>query len=162
MALLAGSVAYFAFALLILKAQGHGVMTNRYDNFISNDSLGLLSVFHTLLVDPAYLISQVFTQEKLIFALSMLAPLAFAPIMLRRPGQLALCIPFVLVNLMSNYPYQHSIYFQYVFGSMALLIYLSLENLSGLPCRWRRSRSPFHGSGLPFLSSGLPFSAPAF
>lgn len=161
-ALLAGSVGYFALALLILKAQGHGVMTNRYDNFISNDSLGLLSVFHTLLVDPAYLISQVFTQEKLIFALSMLVPLAFLPFMLRRPGQLALWIPFVLVNLMSNYTYQHSIYFQYVFGSMALLIYLTLENLSGLPCRWRRTAalsmalaSLFFHLGLTFQRSGV-------
>lgn len=161
-ALLAGSVAYFAFALLILKAQGHGVMTNRYDNFISNDSLGLLSVFHTLLVDPAYLISQVFTQEKLIFTLSMLVPLAFAPAMLRRPGQLALWIPFVLVNLMSNYPYQHSIYFQYVFGSMALLLYLAMENLPGLPCRWRRTvalsmalASLFFHLGLVFQRSGI-------
>ncbi len=156
-ALLAGSVAYFALALLILKAQGHGVMTNRYDNFISDDSLGLISVFHTLLVDPAYLISQVFTQEKLVFALCMLVPLAFAPFMLRRPGQLALWIPFVLVNLMSNYPYQHSIYFQYVFGSMALLLYLALENLPGLSGRWRRAVALSMALASIFFHLGLTF-----
>ena len=40
--------------------------------------------------------------------------------------------PFLLVNLMSNYPYQYSIAFQYVFGVAAILIYLFIKNLASL------------------------------
>ena len=41
---------------------------------------------------------------------------------------LCFVIPYVLVNLMSDYTYQHDIFFQYTYGSTAFLFYLSVIN----------------------------------
>ena len=46
-------------------------------------------------------------------------------------------IPYVLFNLMSDYQYFHSIYFQYVFGSGALLFYLSVRNVTDIDIKLR-------------------------
>ena len=43
-----------------------------------------------------------------------------------------LTVPYILFNLMSDYTYFHSIYFQYAFGSGTLLFYLAVVNLSEL------------------------------
>ena len=41
-------------------------------------------------------------------------------------------IPYVLINLMSDYQYQHDIFFQYTFGSTACLIYLVAVNMADI------------------------------
>ncbi len=103
-------------------------MINRFDNFISDKRLGLASMFKTILVNPAYVLSQIAVKDKIMFFLEMLLPLGFLPLMTKDWQKWTLLIPFVLINLMSNYKYQHSIYFQYTYGSGALLIYLALVN----------------------------------
>lgn len=45
---------------------------------------------------------------------------------------------YVLVNLMSDYQYQHDIFFQYTFGSNAFLVYLTVVNLADLKINWQR------------------------
>ena len=60
----------------------------------------------------------------------MLAPLCFLPFVIRKPAKLILLIPFILINLMSNYPYQADIGFQYHFGTGAFLFYLAISNYS--------------------------------
>jgi len=49
-----------------------------------------------------------------------------------------LLIPYVLINLMSDYQYQHDIFFQYTFGSTACLMYLAVANLADLRIQWLR------------------------
>ena len=44
------------------------------------------------------------------------------PLFTRRFDRYILLIPYILVNLMSDYTYQHNILFQYNFGSTALLV----------------------------------------
>lgn len=126
--LFGGSLLYFGGALALLRTFGEGVMTGRYDDYIAEPSLGLLSVIKTLFLNPAYAIDQMITEEKLIFALLMLLPVACLPFLGKKLSQLILCIPFLLINMLPNYVYQHSIHFQYIFGVTALFFYLVVIN----------------------------------
>ena len=69
-------------------------------------------------------------KEKLEFIGLTLLPLAGIPLLTRRYEQLVLLIPYILVNLMSDYQYQHDIFFQYTYGSTACLFYLLVVNLA--------------------------------
>ena len=137
----AASCLYFVMAVWYINRFGDGAMINRFDNYISDKRLGLASMFKTILVNPAYVLSQIAVEDKILFFLEMLLPLGFLPLMTKQWQRLTLLIPFVLINLMSNYKYQHSIFFQYTYGSGALLFYLAMINLRSLNRTglWRRA-----------------------
>lgn len=123
-----GSCLYFCMAIWYINQFGDGAMINRFDNFISDKRLGLISMFKTILVNPAYVLSQIAVKDKVVFFLQMLLPLGFLPLLTKNWRKWPLLIPFLLINLMSNYKYQHSIHYQYTYGSGALLIYLAAVN----------------------------------
>ena len=68
----------------------------------------------------------------------MFAPLGFLPMASKKASKIILFIPVILINLASNYQYQYSIFFQYVFGSIAILFYLAVVNYSELSEKTRR------------------------
>ena len=76
--------------------------------------------------------------EKLEFIALTLLPLAGLPLITRRYDRYILLIPYILVNLMSDYQYQHDIFFQYTYGSTACLIYLTVVNLADMKLPWQR------------------------
>lgn len=137
-ALLILSIAWFGFTSWFLTKFGYGIMSYRYDNFISGDD-GLIGVIRTVIVNPALVFSESFDVEKLTFLAQILLPLAAIPFVTKRPHRLLLLLPFVLINLMSDYQYQHSIFFQYVFGSSAFLFYASALNLADMSAKLRRT-----------------------
>lgn len=147
----AASCLYFGMAVWYINRFGDGAMINRFDNYISDKRLGLASMFKTILVNPAYVLSQIAVEDKILFFLEMMLPLGFLPLMTREWQRWTLLIPFVLINLMSNYQYQHSIFFQYTYGTGALLFYLAMVNLRSLNRTgyWRRELTP------RLLASGL-------
>ena len=75
------------------------------------------------------------------------------PLITRLPHRLLLLCPLLLICLMSDYRYQHSIYFQYVFGWSAFLFYAAVLNLSDLGRRARRALCAL------MLSASVLFSA---
>lgn len=122
------AVVYFLAVTHFLASSGLGVMTWRYKNYMYDDSGSLLTIFKSVAVNPVFTIAQCFTTEKLLFILQMLLPLGLLPICLKHPKELVLLIPFVLVNLMTNYGYQYNIGYQYAFGSGSILVYLAIVN----------------------------------
>ena len=76
--------------------------------------------------------------EKKEYILYTLVPLLGLPLLTRKYQRYILLIPYVLLNLMSDYQYQHSIFFQYNFGSSAFLLYLTAVNLADI--RWKLPR----------------------
>ena len=56
-------------------------------------------------------------------------------------------MPFVLINLMPDYKYQHSIYFQYNFGVTAIFFYLVVINLKRLKGRFKKFMALFIVAG---------------
>lgn len=128
------SVIYFfvVFHFMGIFGDAGGAITSfgRYKNLMITEYDGIGGLVLNMLKDPAYVMSQLLTTEKLEFLLWMFLPVLFLPLQSRNLATYILLIPLVVLNLLSNYPYQHSIYFQYTYASGTLVIYLSLLELS--------------------------------
>ena len=142
-ALLFLALAYFGAAVYILSRFGAGVMSYRYDNFMGSGQTSLFSVIINVFRDPAHTLYEISgaggDYSKLTFALQTLLPLGLLPLITKKPERLILLIPFVLVNLMSDYQYQHDIFYQYTYGSFAFLLYMSVKNYADLSQNTRRT-----------------------
>ncbi len=158
--LLVGSLAYFGMALWILQVYSahnaafyataspnppiDGPMVSRFGNLIFNSQDGLAGVLKTALVNPGYLLTQLFSTyengwEKIVYSLQILLPLGFLPFCTHKPSRWLLAAP-ILINLLTDYPYQYDIGFQYHFGITAFLVYALILNVSEMKRdhRWRR------------------------
>lgn len=141
--LLLGAVLYFFAATALLGVLGEGVLTEtRFSAYLPAGSQSMVDVLKTVFLNPGYLFKQVFTTEKIAFLLLMLLPLALLPLLSKNLSQLCLLIPILVVNIMPNWQYQYSIYFQYVFGGIATLFYLAVLNLRSLSAYKRRCILP--------------------
>ena len=142
--LLALSAAWFLVSLKLLTAFGEGVMAGRYGNFICGGG-GLWEAALNLLRSPGFALTQLTLddrgghQDKLLYLLQMLVPLGILPFTAKRPARLLLLLPAVLVNLLTLYPYQYQIGFQYSFGSTAFLLYLCALNAAEAKPRTART-----------------------
>ena len=130
--LLAGSVAYFLAVTGYLARSGDGVMTYRYRNFMYDGSDSLFTVIKAVLLCPMKAVYECMDAEKLEFLCLTMLPLLGMPLITRRYERYILLIPYILVNLMSDYQYQHNIFFQYTYGATACLVYLTMVNLADL------------------------------
>ncbi|MBE6626249.1 MAG: DUF2079 domain-containing protein [Ruminococcaceae bacterium] len=143
------SAAYFVIALQILESVSAsyaelyagvsakpaiaGPMVNRFDNLMASKEEGLGGAVKTALVNPGYLLTQLFTTSdggwaKIVYVLEILLPLGFLPLCSKKPSRWLLVVP-VLTNLLTMYKYQYDIGYQYHFGISAFLIYASIVNL---------------------------------
>ncbi|HET8939593.1 MAG TPA: DUF2079 domain-containing protein [Polyangiales bacterium] len=106
-----------------------------YKELMGPGEKGWGSIGKTILINPNYFLQTLLTQEKLIYALHMVAPLAFLP--LRHPAQLLLMMPGFIVTLMTTgYAPTVSISFQYtttwipfLFGAVALSLHARTRKL---------------------------------
>ncbi len=130
--LLTVALLYFFGVTGYLAKYGDGVMTYRYRNFMYDGSDSLVTVVKAVLLSPMKAIYECVDSEKLTFIGLTLLPLLGLPLITRRYERYVLLIPYLLVNLMSDYQYQHDIFFQYTFGSSAFLFYLTAVNLADL------------------------------
>lgn len=137
-ALLAASVGWFCLVTAYLAKHGDGVMTYRYQNFLYDGSSSLLTVIKAVILCPMKAIYECVDREKLRFIALTLLPLLGLPLLTRRYERYLLLILYILVNLMPDYSYQHSIFFQYTFGSTAFLLYLTVVNLADWRIDWLR------------------------
>lgn len=136
--LLAAAFAWFFAVTAFLSSDGEGVMTYRYKNFYFNDSASLLTLVQAVFMNPMKAVYESVEPEKLgMLGLTMGALLGL-PLITRRYERYILLIPYILMNLMSDYQYQYNIYYQYTFGSTALLIYLVIVNLADIRLSTRR------------------------
>ncbi len=137
------SIGYFCLCARILEQQGLGMMVNRFDNLIWEEEAGLMGAIKTALVNPGFLLTQLFTTstggwEKIVYFLQMLLPLGFLPFCTKKPSRWLLIAP-LLINLLTYYVYQYDIGFQYHFGIAAFLIYGTVKNLPEVSAPTRRN-----------------------
>ena len=137
--LLAISLGWFFLVTGYLAKSGDGVMTYRYSNFMYDGSSSLITVIKSVILNPMKAVYECVDAEKLYFIAMTLLPLLGLPLLTRRYERYILLIPYILVNLMSDYQYQHDIFFQYTFGSNAFLLYLTVVNLADLKISWQRN-----------------------
>ena len=137
-ALLAVSLGWFFATTAYLAGKGDGVMTYRYKNFFFDGSTSLITVIKAVLLNPMKAVYECVDPEKLVYIGQTMIPLLGLPLLTRRYERLVLLIPYILLNLMSDYVYQHDIFFQYNYGSIAFLMYLTVVNLAELKINWVR------------------------
>ena len=138
------AVLYFISVTTMLSMFGQGVMSYRYNNFLQSGETSLFMVIINIIKNPALVINEIFTTtngdtSKLFFMIQMLLPLGFMPVITKRYERLLLLLPFILVNLMPDYQYQHDIYFQYTYGSFPFLLYASILNFKDLKGNTRKT-----------------------
>lgn len=136
--LLITAIVWFLAVTHYLSTFGDGVMTYRYDNFMYDGGSSLLTVIKAVILCPMKAVYECVDPEKLPFLAMTMLPLWGLPLLTRRYERFILLIPYLLINLMSDYRYQHDIFYQYTFGSTAFLLYLTLCNLSDLMDRIRQ------------------------
>ena len=143
---------YFLFAMFMLLRGGEGIMLGgRYYNIIGYDG-SFIDLLRVALVNPALYAAESFTPAKLLYAFNMLLPLAFLPLMTRKPSRWLLIAPLFVINLITDYEYQFNLQFQYSFGSGALLVYaaaINLADLSDSPFVFPASEKPCEGESVP-------------
>lgn len=178
--LLCGALAYFGIALWVLQASGihyaalytnatpnpaiDGPMVNRFGNLIFQAGDGLMGAVKTAFLNPGYLLTQLFSTrdngwEKFVYFLQLFLPLGFLPICTHKPSRWLLSAP-VLINLLTEYPYQYDIGFQYHFGVTAFLLYATINNLSERKAVTRRNALGFAAAACCCLY--LTYVVPAF
>ena len=125
-------VLYFGFSMYLLKTYGEGGLISRYDAFLMSNESGISSVLKNLLLHPTFAISHLFMAKKLGYLFLTLAPLCFLPLIQRNWSTYFLSLPLIVINLLSDWPYQHDIGFQYSYGTSALLFIMALLALEDL------------------------------
>ena len=138
--LLAGALGWFLGAAALLRSRGEGVMDYRYANVMYPGSGSAVSVLPAMLLSPAKFLYECFETEKLPYVLQTMGPLLALPLLTRRYERMTLLIPWLLVNLLSDYSYQHDVLFQYSFGSLSFLLLAAALNLRDLTPLLRRIR----------------------
>ena len=137
--LFAAALGWFFAVTGYLASQGDGVMTYRYKNFDFDGSGSLITVVKAVLLCPMKLMAECTKdRDRLVYIAQTLIPLLGLPLMTRKFQRYILLIPYILVNLMPSWQYQYNIFFQYSFGSSALLLYLVAVNLADI--RWEMPR----------------------
>ena len=129
LALIFISIAHFIAATSLINFIGDGtLMAGHYYNLIPDGESGMFSMIKTILVSPGYTVSQLLSEEKIIYIVYMFLPLGFLPMKTKKYSLYFLLIPMLLMNIIIDYHYQYDICYQYSFGSGALLFYMCAEN----------------------------------
>ncbi len=137
---------YFITVSTLMEKYGTGIMDNRFSNMIYDSEDGLIGVIKTVMLNPGYTLSQIFSTsagstEKLKYLIQLLLPLGFLTFATKKISRFLLLAP-ILLNILTMYKYQPDITFQYSFGISAFLFYLAILNLSELNTSFIRSFIP--------------------
>lgn len=126
--MLAASLLHFFFtASLITSIGGQTLSGEHYGNMIS-DKGGILSMIKTVILSPAYTVSQMLDADKTAYIFYMFLPTLFLPFKTKKYSLFFLLIPLFMMNLVTSYCYQFDIHYQYGLASGALIMYMSAVN----------------------------------
>ena len=151
LALLGGAVIWFLLVTGWLARSGDGVMVERYTNLIYDRTSGLAAVIEAVLLCPAKALYECFDGDRLPYIAFTMGAMLGLPLCTRRYERFVLLIPWVLVNLLPGYLYQHQLFYQYSFGSLACLVYLCCVNLAPRPAGQKAEA----GKRFPLLRAAL-------
>ena len=126
------SLIYFYLVLTYLKTYGEGVMSDRYNNLIFNNT-GILGAIKTIMINPEYFFHQLVDGKtiikKITYILQLLLPLGFIPCISKKWKNYILLLP-LLVTTMTTYEFSYDINFHYTCGIIAFLFYVFILNIA--------------------------------
>lgn len=131
------ALTFFAAVSAWLSRGGEGVMLYRFENIQALPDWGLLGYALTAFSLPGWILEQLFMPDKLLYLLKMLLPFGLLPLFSRRLRHGFLLLPFVLINLLSNWSYQYNLNFQYHYGTTVLLFFVSAVVLWESQTTWQ-------------------------
>lgn len=135
------AVVAFCAATWYLSKYGDGILSSRFDNLVYEPGGGMVQIFKTVWVHPAYVLRECFTVEKLQYLLLMLLPFGGLLMCKTPPARYLLLGPMLLLNVMPDYEYLHTIHYQYNFGTTVLLFYFVILQLAGLDQKRQRAQA---------------------
>ena len=150
-----GVCGFFADTAFI-NAYGEGIKVSRYDIFLTEGQDSLTEVVKNVIKNPAFFLSKLLTEEKLLFMLQMLLPLLFIPVKTRKISDWFLIAPFILINIATDYKYQYDINYQYVFGTGAMLIFLTVKNLRYSRAKLKLAVTAFMAAAVCLMGNAMP------
>lgn len=153
--LLAIGVVGFLAVTSLINAAGEGIKVSRYDNYLYGEQDSLIDVIINVIKNPAFFFSSLLSEEKLLFVIQMFLPLLFIPMRSRKLSDWFLIAPLVLINLATEYKYQASINFQYVFGTGALLIFLFVKNLKYSKKKTKTAAAAFMAAAICLVGNSM-------
>lgn len=129
-----GGLTYSIIAIFVIIPHFRGAGSDSVARYAwLGEDLG--QIVRTLLTQPGFVwrehLSQPFRQQ---FLLKLLLPLGFLPLL--SPLALAVAMPAIVYNLLSDVPSQSSIYFQYLSPAIPFLILAAVQGVDRLR-RWR-------------------------
>lgn len=154
--LLIMGISGFIAGTAFVNAFGEGIKVSRYDIFLTEGQDSLTDVVKNVIKNPAFFLSKLLTEEKLLFMLQMLLPLLFLPVRSRKISDWFLIAPFILVNLATDYGYQFNINYQYVFGTGAMLIFLTAKNLRYSKSKLKIAVTAFMAAAVCLMGNAMP------
>lgn len=123
---------YFGAVVFWIQTQGQGLLSDRYALFMNGPNQGLSNVIINAVVNPSFTWASFFSQTKITYLFVIIGSMAFLPLLQRRWENYLLMVPLFAINLMTDYPYQSNFYFQYNYGTTALMLFMSLLALESL------------------------------
>ncbi|MCD8090372.1 MAG: DUF2079 domain-containing protein [Clostridiales bacterium] len=121
---------YFVPVLIFMRKYGLDFVGWRYGVYFMEGQNKIGQMVLNIVLNPAFFIKNVFSEECVIFIIYMLGSLVFIPLVTKDFKKLVLLVPFVAINIMTDYKYQHDIGFQYTYGSLTLMLLLFADNIS--------------------------------
>ena len=126
------SLVYFVFIMKRLASTGSAGMMigQRFSSLVFGENTGITGLVKNALTNPSYFFSLFFSEKLTLFFLQVMVPLVFLPFATTKLHRYFLMVPFVIMNLIvgSGYGYAGELGFHYTFGTVSLLIYMSILN----------------------------------
>lgn len=164
----------FALQSYFLNLHGEGIMSGRFSALCLYQTTGLMGILRSIFQSPLALIGFLLTPRKVGLTFLFFFVCGLRPLAIRKGNSFCLLIPFLVMNLLSPYPYQSALGFHYTYGSATFLILATAlclaQKKAPLPVfseNHRRSLSAvfrsigvlllFLGMGTALLSNGFFF-----
>lgn len=136
-AVLASSLVYFVVVMIFIQSGGESLMSAHYGAYYLPGQEGTWDLLHNIISNPTFFIKNNFTEETFPYILYVMTPLLFVPLAAGNFKRFILLIPLVIMNLMTPYKYQHDVFFQYSYGSSALLLFMFILNIKDKPDKFK-------------------------
>lgn len=124
------TVIYFIPVMIFIRKYGLDFVGWRYGLYFLDGQDKIIQMVQNIVLNPAFFIKNVFSEKCVKFIIYMMGSLLFIPLATKDFKKFVLLIPFVAINIMTDYEYQHDIGFQYTYGSLSLMVVLFMDNIS--------------------------------
>lgn len=123
------AMTYFGIVMAGIAHFEKGLMSSHYGMYYLPGEKGVVTMFKNMFFTPGLVINTCFNKDTAEFILFSAGTLLFIPFVGKKMSRLWLAVPYLLINLVTSYGYQHDIGYQYVFGSASLLLVMFIINI---------------------------------